>query len=258
MSVRSALLRSDISLLFPIVGSHIKRIGVLRTIAGGMPMYLGIPILVLVHLSLVVVFFQCLVRPLFGTPRLRWSDYVILDRHRIEELCLIDKLNCLFCGYANGLCTLINKEIDQFHTLGESLTSAKTALLSCILLLVLPIGLIFELSFQLIYNILVSRPLGMHRVSIKEAAALLTKHHYACEFPAAIRLAIVAAKNTFFRFAMALEQIESSWCPLRHFETREGIVYPEHHKRFFGPEEIDAMRKVLLREGTVSKRKPTW
>ena len=57
---------------------------------------------------------------------------------------------------------------------------------------------------------------------------------------------------------MALEQIESSWCPLTHFERREGIVYPEHHRKFFGPNEIDAMRATLSTTGTVSARKPTW
>jgi hypothetical protein len=57
---------------------------------------------------------------------------------------------------------------------------------------------------------------------------------------------------------MALEQIESSWCPLKHFERREGIVYPDHHKKFFGPDEIEAMRQTLMNEGSVSYRKPIW
>jgi hypothetical protein len=65
-------------------------------------------------------------------------------------------------------------------------------------------------------------------------------------------------KNSTLCLSLALEQIESSWCPLRHFEMREGIVYPDHHKNFFGPEEIEHVRSVLSTEGTVSARKPTW
>lgn len=258
MALFESLLKTDISLIFPILGSHIKRIGLLRTTAGGLSMYLCIPILVLLHLSFVVIFYQWLLRPLFGTTRLQWKDYVILDRHRIQGLCFVDRVNCLFCGYANGLCTLINKELDQLQSLDAEMGIAKRGLLVSIMLIMLPIGLIFELSFQLIYNIFVSRPLGMHRVSIKETSHLLTQQHYASQFPMPIRLPILSAKSTFLRFAMALEQIESSWCPLRHFERREGVVYPEHHKHFFGPDEIAAMREVLLSEGTVSARKPIW
>ena len=72
------------------------------------------------------------------------------------------------------------------------------------------------------------------------------------------RFLIRVAKNSQLRFAMALEQIESAFCPLRHFEEREGIVYPDHHKRFFGPEQIEEMRQTLMTVGTVSEKTPTW
>jgi hypothetical protein len=98
----------------------------------------------------------------------------------------------------------------------------------------------------------------MHRVSINEAGAVLEGGGYASRFPTPSRFLIRSAKSMMLRFALALEQIESSWCPLRHFERREGIVYPEHHKKFFGPDEIEAMRIVLLTEGTVSERKPKY
>jgi len=49
-----------------------------------------------------------------------------------------------------------------------------------------------------------------------------------------------------------------SWCPLKHFERREGIVYPDHHKKFFGPDEIEAMRQTLMNERSVSSRKALW
>jgi hypothetical protein len=113
-----------------------------------------------------------------------------------------------------------------------------------------------ELSLQIIYNVLVSRPLGMHRVSIAEARQIIEDDDYAGQMPTWLRTFVRMYKSTWLRFSMALEQIESSWCPLTHFERREGIVYPEHHRKFFGPDEIDAMRETLSTAGTVSSRTP--
>lgn len=247
---------SDISLMFPIVGSQIKRLGWLRVIPGGLSMYLCIPFLVIFHFSTAVFFYQWLFRPLFGTQRVRWSDHVILDRHRIEGIPRFDRFNCLFCGYANGLCTMVNTEIDQISALRGPRGLLGTLGVALAALIQLPFMIFAELSLQIIYNILVSRPLGMHRVSIAEARQVIKDDDYAGRMPTWLRTFVRAYKNTWLRFSMALEQIESSWCPLKHFERREGIVYPDHHRKFFGPDEIDAMRETLSTAGTVSSRTP--
>lgn len=36
-------------------------------------------------------------------PRVKRSDYVVIDRHRLAYLNGIEKLNCVYCGYANGV-----------------------------------------------------------------------------------------------------------------------------------------------------------
>ncbi len=41
--------------------------------------------------------------PAWGMARVRRSDFVIVDRHRLAYLNGIEKLNCAFCGYANGV-----------------------------------------------------------------------------------------------------------------------------------------------------------
>ena len=248
----------EFTLMHPIVGSHVKRLGWIRTIAGGLPMYLCIPMLVTMHLTTILVLYQWLFRPLLGASRLRWRDYVVIDRQRIRALPAFDHFNCMFCGYANGICTMINKELDQFDAVDRTMGSGRQALLLVLLVLTLPLVLFYELNVQIIYNLLVAPPLGMHRVSIKQAGAVLDAKGFASRYPAPSRFLIRSAKNTMLRFALSLEQIESSWCPLRHFEQREGIVYPEHHKKFFGPDEIEAMRQVLLTDGTVSDRKPEY
>ena len=35
--------------------------------------------------------------------RVRRRDYIVVDRHRLAYLNALEKLNCLFCGYANGV-----------------------------------------------------------------------------------------------------------------------------------------------------------
>lgn len=59
-----------------------------------------VPLIVLdisVYLFLLVCF------PAWRMERIRRSDYVIVDRHRLAYLNGIEKLNCAYCGYANGV-----------------------------------------------------------------------------------------------------------------------------------------------------------
>jgi hypothetical protein len=251
--------RTYLTEMFPIVGSHIKRIGVIRTAAGGLPMYLCIPMLVTFHLSVAVILYQWLLRPIFGLTRVRWSDHIIIDRHRVTGLSAFDVVNCWFCGYANGLCTMINTELDNLSRFQGRLGGGRSILATVVLCINVPVFVFGDLfGIRFLYDILVSRPLGMHRVSYAEAAAVLERDQYGAQFPPVFRALLLYAKSMFLRFAMALEQIESSWCPLRHFETRKGIVYPDHHQKFFGPAEVEEMRAQLSNVGTVSPRKPLY
>lgn len=244
--------------LGPIFGSHVERIGLVRTLAGGLPMYLCIPVLVTIHGTSAVALYQWIVCPLLGTERLAWRDYIVIDRHRIEELTWFDKLNCMFCGYANGLVTLLNVELDR--TAGADFRPGlpQKLLIGSTLLAYAPVWLSAEIALQVIYNALVSVPLGMHRTSIAEMRKVMDEAGYAKKHWGPLRLFLRATKSTVARFALGLEQIESSWCPLAHFERRKGVVYPKHHERFFGPDEIERMREALRTRGTVSERLPKY
>lgn len=247
-----------ISMLGPIFGSHIKRIGIWRVIIGGGSMYLYLPFMILIHTTFAVLMYQWLLRPLLGLPRVHWEDHVIIDRHRIEGLTWFDKFNCMFCGYANGVCTMMNQEMDHLSQFQDAIPFYKKPLVMLISLLLGGFMIIGEPMLQIIFNILVSRPLGMHRVSIRAAQQMLSKHHYGATLPLPLKTALLICKNHTLRFSMALEQIESSWCPLVHFEKRQGIIYPNHHRKFFGADEIREMNHVLRTVGTVSDRLPTW
>lgn len=39
----------------------------------------------------------------YGIPRVRRGDYVVMDRGRLKYLSLFDKINCVYCEYANGV-----------------------------------------------------------------------------------------------------------------------------------------------------------
>ena len=41
--------------------------------------------------------------PLYKLPIVKRSKYIRIDRHRLKYLNWFEKINCVFCGYANGL-----------------------------------------------------------------------------------------------------------------------------------------------------------
>jgi len=47
--------------------------------------------------------YQAVCFRLWRMPRVRRSDHLILDRHKLAYLNGPQKLNCLYCGYANGV-----------------------------------------------------------------------------------------------------------------------------------------------------------
>lgn len=41
--------------------------------------------------------------PSYGIPYVRRGDHIRIDRHKLSYLDPIDKMNCLYCSYINGL-----------------------------------------------------------------------------------------------------------------------------------------------------------
>lgn len=57
----------------------------------------------LVLLDAAVTIYQSICFPAYGIPRVRRRDYLVFDRHNLAYLNAIEKLNCAYCSYANGL-----------------------------------------------------------------------------------------------------------------------------------------------------------
>jgi hypothetical protein len=60
-------------------------------------------IIPLVILDLSVTAYQHICFRIYGIPMVRRSDYLVIDRHHLAYLNVIEKINCVYCGYGNGL-----------------------------------------------------------------------------------------------------------------------------------------------------------
>ena len=60
-------------------------------------------IIPLVILDVFVSVYQFICFPVYGIQKVKRSDFIAVDRHQLGYLNAIEKLNCVYCGYANGL-----------------------------------------------------------------------------------------------------------------------------------------------------------
>lgn len=56
-----------------------------------------------------ITLYQWICFPVYGIARVRRRDYFVLDRYRLEYLNAIEKVNCTYCSYANGLIAYIRE-----------------------------------------------------------------------------------------------------------------------------------------------------
>jgi len=59
-----------------------------------------IPVLLL---DLFVAVYQTVCFPVYGIPRVKRADYIAFDREQLAYLNGLEKLNCAYCAYANGV-----------------------------------------------------------------------------------------------------------------------------------------------------------
>ncbi len=57
----------------------------------------------LAFLDLSVTLYQHICFRIYGIPRVRHADYLVIDRHHLAYLNAIEKFNCVYCGYGNGV-----------------------------------------------------------------------------------------------------------------------------------------------------------
>ncbi len=57
----------------------------------------------LVILDLSITIYQHICFRVYGVPRVCRAHYLVIDRHHLAYLNVIEKINCIYCGYSNGL-----------------------------------------------------------------------------------------------------------------------------------------------------------
>ncbi len=53
--------------------------------------------------------YQAICFPVFGIARVRRDAYIVFDRQHLAYLNLIEKMNCGYCGYANGVLAYVRE-----------------------------------------------------------------------------------------------------------------------------------------------------
>jgi len=54
-------------------------------------------------MDITISLYQAVCFPLYGIPKVKRQDYIIFDRQYLNYLNIIEKINCAYCSYANGL-----------------------------------------------------------------------------------------------------------------------------------------------------------
>jgi hypothetical protein len=54
-------------------------------------------------LDLFLIVYQAICFPVYGVPKVRRADYIVFDRGNLKYLNLLERLNCLYCSYGNGV-----------------------------------------------------------------------------------------------------------------------------------------------------------
>lgn len=85
------------------------KVGLWRFLAKARPMvvltapviYIGwIPFLLM---DAFVTLYQAICFPVYGIPKVRRSEYLVFDREGLPYLNLIERFNCFYCSYGNGV-----------------------------------------------------------------------------------------------------------------------------------------------------------
>lgn len=62
-----------------------------------------------VILDLFVTVYQAICFPIYGLPKVERKKYIAVDRHKLTYLNFMQKLNCVYCGYGNGLLAYVRE-----------------------------------------------------------------------------------------------------------------------------------------------------
>lgn len=66
-------------------------------------------ILPFILLDLMVSLYQLICFPVYKIPKVKRRDYIVFDRRHLAYLNLIEKMNCAYCSYGNGVSAYVSE-----------------------------------------------------------------------------------------------------------------------------------------------------
>ncbi len=66
-------------------------------------------IIPVVFLDITVSVCQWVCFPLYGIPKVKRQDYIVFDRQYLNYLNIVEKINCAYCSYVNGLIAYVQE-----------------------------------------------------------------------------------------------------------------------------------------------------
>ncbi len=66
-------------------------------------------IIPIVVIDLMVTIFQAICFPIYKIPKVKRKDYVLIDRYNLFYLGRVEKINCLYCEYFNGVTSYVRE-----------------------------------------------------------------------------------------------------------------------------------------------------
>ncbi len=240
-----------------IFNTHVRRIGIPRTFIGGGLMYLSFLEFIFIHLTSIIVLWRWMLSPFFGLREFRIRDYIILDRGKIEGMTWLDRLNCEFCGYANGTARLWSDQLDALAAASLGKGKFLRKLVVGVYALLLALFSAFNFIFSKLLFAVIALFLGYHWASTKATREELRATNYAGGWSPPMRILLRFAKIYAQTLSTNLEQIESSWCPLKHLDSPTAVL-PLHHRNFLDRKDLAGALELLKKDGTVSPRKPRY
>ena len=88
------------------IPAYIREGSVLSLLTAPLIYSLLLPLLLL---DVWVTIYQWVCFPIYGVARVRRRAYFVIDRHKLAYLNGIEKINCTFCSYANGLFSYVRE-----------------------------------------------------------------------------------------------------------------------------------------------------
>lgn len=79
---------------------YVLNAGVMHVVTAPVIYSLIVP---LVLLDIFVSLYQAVCFPVYGIEKVKRGDYLIFDRYHLAYLNLLEKINCAYCSYGNGL-----------------------------------------------------------------------------------------------------------------------------------------------------------